>query len=70
MLACSKPKNLGYAAELWTRSALARPVRTHEVEACRPSLAEAAKAAAGVSTFPTENVLACAADSSGAPALK
>jgi hypothetical protein len=27
-------------------------------------------AAAGVSTFPTENVLACAADSSGAHALK
>ena len=26
-LACSKPKDLGYAAELWTRSALARHVR-------------------------------------------
>ena len=29
-----------------------------------------AYAGTGVSTFPTENVLACAADSSGAPALK
>src|SRR6266404_2944988 len=26
-LACSKPKDFGYAAELWTRSALARHVR-------------------------------------------
>ena len=28
-LACCKPKDLGYAAELWTRSALARHVRNH-----------------------------------------
>ena len=28
-LACSKPKDLGYAAELWSRSALARHVRQH-----------------------------------------
>lgn len=44
MLACTKPKDLGYAAELWTRSALARHVRTHAVEAGHPSLAQAAKA--------------------------
>ena len=43
-LACSKPKDLGYAAELWTRSALANHVRTHAVEAGHPSLAKAAKA--------------------------
>lgn len=43
-LACVKPKDLGYAAELWTRSALAKHVRTHAVEAGHPSLAKAAKA--------------------------
>ena len=43
-LACIKPKDLGYAAELWTRSALAKHVRTHAVEAGHPSLAMAAKA--------------------------
>jgi hypothetical protein len=43
-LACSKPKDLGYAAEVWTRSALARHVRTHAVEAGYPSLSKAAKA--------------------------
>ena len=43
-LACRKPKDLGYAAELWTRSALANHVRTHSVEAGHPSLAQAAKA--------------------------
>lgn len=43
-LACSKPKQLGYAAELWTRSALARHVRQHAVEAGYPALAQAAKA--------------------------
>jgi hypothetical protein len=43
-LACIKPKDLGYAAELWTRSALANHVRTHAVEAGHPSLAKAAKA--------------------------
>ena len=32
-LACSKPKQLGYAAELWTRSALARHVRRQAREA-------------------------------------
>ena len=43
-LACSKPTQLGYAAELWTRSALARHVRQHAVEAGYPTLAQAAKA--------------------------
>jgi transposase len=43
-LACSKPKELGYAAELWTRKSLAQHVRQHAVEAGHPSLARAAKA--------------------------
>jgi len=43
-LACSKPKKLGYAAELWTRKSLAQHVRQHALEAGHPSLARAAKA--------------------------
>jgi hypothetical protein len=43
-LACSKPRDLGYAAELWTRGALAQHVRLHAVEAGHPSLAKAVKA--------------------------
>jgi transposase len=43
-LACSKPKDLGYAAELWTRSALARHVRKRASEAGYPALAKAGKA--------------------------
>jgi len=43
-LACSKPKEFGYAAELWTRSALAQHVRLHAVQAGYPALAKAAKA--------------------------
>ena len=43
-LACSKPKEFGYAAELWTRSALALHVRTHAVQEGYPALANAAKA--------------------------
>jgi len=43
-LACCKPKDLGYAAELWTRSALARHVRQHAGEAGYPALAQAGKA--------------------------
>ena len=43
-LACCKPKDLGYAAELWTRSALARHVRKHAAEAGYPALAQAGKA--------------------------
>ena len=43
-LACIKPKDLGYAAEMWTRSALANHIRNHAVEAGYPSLAKAVKA--------------------------
>jgi transposase len=43
-LACGKPKEFGYAAELWTRSALARHVREHAAQAGYPALAKAAKA--------------------------
>ena len=43
-VACCKPKELGYAAEVWSRSALARHVREHAVEAGYPSLNRAAKA--------------------------
>jgi hypothetical protein len=42
--ACTKPKELGYAAELWTRSSLARHVREHAAEAGYPALAKAGKA--------------------------
>ncbi|MCX6930674.1 MAG: IS630 family transposase [Verrucomicrobia bacterium] len=43
-LACSKPKDLGYAAELWTRSALAGHVRREAVAAGFPALGKAGKA--------------------------
>ena len=43
-LACSKPKDFGYAAELWTRQALARHVRREAVAAGHPSLVRASKA--------------------------
>lgn len=43
-LACSKPKDLGYAAEVWSRQGLARHVREHAVEAGFPALSRAAKA--------------------------
>jgi DNA-binding MarR family transcriptional regulator len=43
-LACSKPKDLGYAAELWTRSALAGHVRREAVAAGFPALVKAGKA--------------------------
>jgi len=43
-LACSKPKELGYAAELWTRSLLARHVRREAMQAGHPCLSLAAKA--------------------------
>jgi transposase len=42
-LACTKPKDLGYAAELWTRSALAAHVRKHAADTAHPNLARAAK---------------------------
>ena len=43
-LACSKPKDFGYAAELWTRQALAQHLRREAVAAGHPSLARASKA--------------------------
>ena len=43
-LACTKPKDVGLAAELWTRSALALYVRDHATEAGHPCLGRAAKA--------------------------
>jgi hypothetical protein len=43
-LACCKPKQLGYAAELWTRSLLAQHVRREALQAGHPSLTRAAKA--------------------------
>jgi hypothetical protein len=43
-LACSKPKELGYAAELWTRSLLAQHVRQNAESAGHPSLRKAVKA--------------------------
>src|SRR6202142_1826715 len=45
-VACSKPKDLGYAAEVWSRRALARHIREHAVEAGFPALSRAAKAPA------------------------
>lgn len=42
-LACTKPNDLGYAAELWTRRALAAHVRQHAEAAGHPSLTRAAK---------------------------
>lgn len=43
-LACCKPKDLGYAAEVWSRSLLAKHVREHALKAGHPSLGRAAKA--------------------------
>jgi transposase len=43
-LACSKPTEHGYAAEIWTRSALANHVREHAAEAGHECLHKAAKA--------------------------
>ena len=43
-VACSKPKEFGYAAELWTRKALAKYVREHARESGHPSLSKAVKA--------------------------
>src|SRR5260221_12927896 len=42
-LACIKPKDLGYAAELWTRRALAAHVRQHAEATGHTSLARAVK---------------------------
>lgn len=43
-VACSKPKECGYAAELWTRQLLAQQVRSHAVAAGHPALFRASKA--------------------------
>jgi len=43
-LACSKPTQYGYAAELWTRQALAQHVRRQAAAAGYPALRRAAKA--------------------------
>ena len=43
-LACSKPKQWGYAAEVWSRQALAQHVRRQAVAQGHPSLARASKA--------------------------
>ena len=43
-VACSKPKDLGYAAELWTRQALALHIRKNAKIAGHPSLERAVKA--------------------------
>jgi hypothetical protein len=42
-LACCKPKELGYAAELWTLSALAEHARAHAHDAGFDRLARAGK---------------------------
>jgi len=43
-LACCKPKDFGYAAEVWSRQALAQHVRKHAKAQGHPSLAQASKA--------------------------
>ncbi len=43
-LACSKPTEHGYAAEIWTRSTLANHARKHAAEAGHECLQKAAKA--------------------------
>ncbi|TLD39773.1 MAG: transposase [Candidatus Jettenia ecosi] len=43
-IACSKPKDYGMAAELWTQKALAEYARKHAREAGHPSLSRAGKA--------------------------
>ena len=43
-LACRKPKDLGYAAELWTLKALAKHVRDNASKERHPALKKAAKA--------------------------
>jgi transposase len=43
-LACQKPKDFGYAAEIWSRRSLAQHVKKHAVQSGHPSLQKAAKA--------------------------
>jgi len=40
-LACQKPKDLGYAQELWTTRPLAKHIRKHSVEGGTPAVANA-----------------------------
>jgi len=40
-LACNKPKDYGYAAELWTRNSLAKHIRLHSKKEGHPSLSRA-----------------------------
>lgn len=42
-IACRKPKDLGYAAEVWSRSALAEHLRRHAQAEGHPALSRAAK---------------------------
>ena len=42
-IACAAPKNLGLAAEIWSRAALAEYVRKHAEICGHPSLAHVAK---------------------------
>jgi len=42
-VACQKPKDLGYAAELWTTCSLAKHIRQHCQQAGYPSLAKLAR---------------------------
>jgi transposase len=42
-IACSKPKDFGYAAELWTRKSLAQHIREHCENEGHPALCKAAK---------------------------
>ncbi len=46
-LACTKPKELGYAAELWTHSSLAKHIRAHCREAGFPMLERISKGCVG-----------------------
>ena len=43
-VACTKPKDLGYAAEVWSRQRLAKHIREHAVATGFPALSRAAKA--------------------------
>ncbi|MFL6463772.1 MAG: hypothetical protein ACJ73N_05110 [Bryobacteraceae bacterium] len=54
-VACSEPKDVGYAAETWSRQALATHVRKHAAEAGYPALSKAAKAT--VQRIPAEQPL-------------
>ncbi len=42
-MACQKPKNLGYASEVWTMNSLAQHIRNHCQEAGYPALSRVQK---------------------------